>query len=133
MGRLIDTSIFIEAERGRLDLENHVAKHGTENLFMSVVTASELLHGVHRATPEFRPQRSITIEGWIDSFMLLDIDLAVARTHARISAELRSSGKLIGVQDQWIAATCLTYKLNLITANEREFGRVPNLAVENWA
>ena len=48
MAVLIDASILIEAERGRLKLEPHVERHGEEEAFLSVVTASELLHGVHR-------------------------------------------------------------------------------------
>lgn len=133
MGSLIDTSIFIESERGRLDLDSHVAARNNDYIFMSVVTASELLHGVHRAKPEFGRQRSAAIEGWIERFTLLDIDLAIARTHALLFAELKTSGQIIGVRDQWIAASCLTLDLKLITANVREFRRVPRLVIENWS
>ena len=52
---MIDASILIEAERGRLDLEPYVAQRQDEEFFLSVITASELLHGVHRAVrPEVR-------------------------------------------------------------------------------
>ena len=47
MAVLIDASILIEAERGRLDLAQHVAQRQEEEFFLSVITASELLHGVH--------------------------------------------------------------------------------------
>ena len=40
MAVLIDASILIEAERGRLHLEPHVARHGEDEAFLSVVTAS---------------------------------------------------------------------------------------------
>lgn len=49
MAVLMDASILIEYERGRLDLERHLAQPQQRDLFLSVVTASELLHGVHRA------------------------------------------------------------------------------------
>jgi predicted nucleic acid-binding protein len=45
---LIDASILIEAERERLDLEPHVARHGDEEAFLSVVTASEQAHRAER-------------------------------------------------------------------------------------
>jgi tRNA(fMet)-specific endonuclease VapC len=32
----------------------------------------------------------------------------------------------------WIAAHALALDCTLVTANEREFGRVPGLRVENW-
>jgi tRNA(fMet)-specific endonuclease VapC len=133
MGRLIDTSIFIESERGRLDLNPHIKAHGDDGLFMSVVTASELLHGVYRARPEMQTMRSATIEGWIGQFNLLDIDLRTARTHARIFADLKASGQIIGSHDMWLAASCLAYGLIMITANTREFGRIPGLQIEDWS
>lgn len=100
---------------------------------MSVITVSELLHGVHRATPKYKKRRSTTVERWIEEFPIIDIDLDVAREHSRLHSELKSSGQLIGTHDQWLAATCLTQNLTMVTANVREFSRVPGLIVENWS
>ncbi len=55
MGILIDASILIEFERGRIDLAPRIHGRAQEEVNLSVITASELLHGVHRATqPEIR-------------------------------------------------------------------------------
>jgi tRNA(fMet)-specific endonuclease VapC len=130
---LIDASIFIEAERGRLDLEPHVARRRDEESFLSVITASELLHGVHRAAqPRQRAKRSAFVEGILERFPLLPIDLATARAHAQMWAELATAGTLIGPHDLWLAATCLAHGLTLVTANIREFTRVQGLQVESW-
>ena len=48
MGALIDTSVLIAAERGLLDLEALLNSHAKESIAISAITASELLHGVHR-------------------------------------------------------------------------------------
>ena len=134
MAVLIDASILIEAERGRLDLEPHVTRHGEEEAFLSVVTASELLHGVHRATqPNVRARRSAFVEGILERFPLLSVDLACARAHAQLWAELRQTGALIGPHDLWLAATCVAHGLTIVTANVREFARVPGLDLEVWA
>jgi tRNA(fMet)-specific endonuclease VapC len=134
MAVLIDASILIEAERGRLDLEPHVTRHGEEEAFLSVVTASELLHGVHRATqPDVRARRSAFVEGIFERFPLLSVDLACARAHAQLWAELRQTGALIGPHDLWLAATCVAHGLTIVTANVREFARVPGLDLEVWA
>ena len=133
MAVLIDASILIEVERGRLDLEHHVARRPEETSFLSLITASELLHGVHRATrPEVRARRSAFVEGILERFPLLAVDLATARAHARIWAEFMSRGTLIGPHDLWLAATCIAHGLTMVTANVREFTRVPGLVVENW-
>ena len=72
MAILIDASILIEAERGRLELESHVVPWPDEKFFLSVITASELLHGVHRAIqPEVRTKRSAFVESILERFPLL--------------------------------------------------------------
>lgn len=133
MAVLIDASILIEAERGRLDLEPHVARRPDDESFLSVITASELLHGVHRATqPQQRARRSAFVESILERFPLLEVDLATARAHAQVWAELAKAGTLIGPHDLWLAATCIAHGLTMITANIREFERVPGLHVETW-
>ena len=134
MAVLIDASILIDAERGRLDLEPHVARRSDEESFLSVVTASELLHGVHRAAqPDQRARRSAFVEGVLERFPLLEIDLPTARAHAQIRADLSAAGALIGPHDLWLAAACIAHGLTMVTANVREFERVPGLQVETWS
>lgn len=133
MGVLIDTSVLIEHERGRLDLEPHLRGRENEEFFLSVVTASELLHGVHRARDErTKARRSAWVEAVLERFPLLNVDPTTARAHARLWAALASSGRLIGPHDLWLAAACLSHGLSMVTANVREFERVPGLTVENW-
>jgi len=130
---LIDASILIEHERGRLDLAQHLAPRQQEEFFLSVVTASELLHGVYRAIqPDVRAKRSAFVEAILERFPLLSVDLATARAHAQLWAELAATGKMIGPHDLWLAATCLAHGLTMVTVNRREFARVPGLAVEVW-
>ena len=133
MGVLIDASILIEHERGRLDIASRVAERDDE-FFLSVVTASELLHGVHRAVePSVRARRSAFVEAVLASFPLLEIELSIARAHARLWADMAKTGRLIGAHDLWIASSCLARGLRLATANESEFGRVPGLELEVWS
>jgi tRNA(fMet)-specific endonuclease VapC len=134
VGVLIDASVLIDAERGRVDLAARVAPRRDEEAFLSVVTASELLHGVHRArTPEQRARRSAFVEGVLSSFPLLDVDLATARAHARVWADMAAAGIAVGPHDLWLAATCIAHDLVLVTGNLREFERVPGLRLEAWA
>lgn len=133
MGLLIDASVLIEYERGRIDLEARLAPRADEEFFLSVVTASELLHGVHRAREAgIRSRRSAFVEAVLERFPILPVDLATARAHARIWADLSGQGRVIGPHDLWLAAACLTHGLAMATANVREFIRVPGLIVESW-
>jgi tRNA(fMet)-specific endonuclease VapC len=134
MAVLIDASILIEAERGRLDLGPHVSRHEDEEAFLSVITASELLHGVYRASlPDVRAKRSAFVEGVLERFPVLSVDLACARAHAWLWAELRQAGTSIGPHDLWLAAMCVAHGLTMVTGNVREFARVPGLEFEVWA
>ncbi|MBI4500913.1 MAG: type II toxin-antitoxin system VapC family toxin [Gemmatimonadetes bacterium] len=134
MAVLIDASVLIEYEQGRIDLSTKLAGRETEEFFLSVVTASKLLHGVHRATKaSVRARRAAFVEAILERFPLLGIDLATARAHARLWAELASAGTLIGPHDLWLAAGCLAHGLAIATANTREFTRVPGLSIEDWS
>ena len=133
MGRLIDTNILIEAERGRLDIETHVSGHETETFYISAITVSELLHGVHRANDMIvKGRRAASSERFINMFTVIPIDTAVARIHAALWATLEVGGQIIGIHDLWLAATCLTHDLGIVTSNVREFERVPGLVIETW-
>jgi tRNA(fMet)-specific endonuclease VapC len=133
MAVLIDASVLIEYERGRLDLDRRIRGREAEDCFLSVVTASELLHGIHRAsTPALQTRRSAFVEAVLERFAILPIDLVSARAHAQLWAQLASAGCLIGPHDLWLAATCIAHDLTMITANLREFERVPGLRVESW-
>jgi tRNA(fMet)-specific endonuclease VapC len=133
MALLIDTNILIAYERGQIDVDSHVQGREDELFSLSVISASELLHGVQRAQdPATRARRLAFVEAVLARFPMIEIDLAVARIHAEIWSALAAGGQMIGVHDSWIAATCIAHDFTLITANLREFHRVPGLHVENW-
>ena len=133
MGVLIDTHVLIAYERGQLDVPARVAGREDEEFYLSVITASELLHGAYRAgDAAVRARRLAFVEAVLARFPILDIDLNVARAHATLWSYLAQRGQMIGVHDSWIAATCLARDLTLISANTHEFQRVAGLRVEDW-
>lgn len=133
MGILIDTSVLIDAERGRIDLTPHLAARTGEQAFLSVITVSELLFGAHRTRdPAQRNRRFAVAESVLTQFEVLQADVAVARLHAQIKADLAARGTPIGPHDLWLAATCLAHGLTMVTGNLREFRRVPGLSAESW-
>lgn len=132
MGILIDASVLIGIERAA-SLEQRLSGREDDEFFVSVVTASGLLHGVHRArSAGIRARRSAFVEAVLSRFPLLGIDLPTARAHAQLWADLASRGAMIGPHDLWIAAACVAHGLSLATGNAREFDRVPGLVTEVW-
>ena len=127
MAVLIDTSVLVNAERRGLSLERALGEKGRA---ISVITASELLHGVHRARGDsVRTRRQAFVEHLISSIEPLPVTTTVARTHAEIWAGLERRGEAIGAHDMWIAATAISHGMEVATANASEFERVPGLAV----
>jgi tRNA(fMet)-specific endonuclease VapC len=94
-----------------------------------VITVSELLHGVHRATGGRRARRRAFVEHVLAGFDPIPITEPVARVHAEVWADLKARGQVVGAHDLWIAATALTHGLGIVTGNAGDFARVPGLRV----
>jgi tRNA(fMet)-specific endonuclease VapC len=138
MGTILDTTVFIELERAMRGLppERAMGEVGArlrdqlgenDEVGIAAITASELLHGVHRATEEHRGRREAFVEAVLSAFPTLPFDLLVARVHARLWAGLASSGADVGAHDRLVAATAMYAGWRVGTGNERHFNRIPGL------
>lgn len=130
MGALIDSSILIALERGQLDLDAAFEGFEHEELALSVITASELLHGVRRAASAARrARRDAWVETLLASIPVLAFDLIAARVHARLFAQLSGEGATVGAHDLIIASTALSRGLDVLTRDQRSFPRIAGLTV----
>jgi predicted nucleic acid-binding protein len=130
---LIDSSVLIAWERDQGDIERQLASHGDEDVAIAAITASELLHGVHRATtPARRNQREAFVEGLLSRLPIISFDLVTARIHARLSAELATKGTAVGAHDLIIAATAMARGQAVATRDERSFPKIPGLTLRRW-
>jgi tRNA(fMet)-specific endonuclease VapC len=131
MATLIDSSVLIAAERGDLNLLTFRARFAGEDVAISSVTASELLHGVYRArTPEQRHRRQAFVEGLLAQLPVVAFDLTVARVHASLWAMLAQRGTAVGERDLMIGATAIAKNFAVATRDERSFGKIPGLKVQ---
>lgn len=124
MNALLDASFFIAAESGRrLDQVPEV-----EHTEISVVTLAELTTGVLRASEATLPGRLATLSAVESTWDPLPVDAEVARTFARIVADLRSRGRKVPLLDALIAATAISHDLVLVT-QDCGFEEITGLAV----
>ena len=129
MGLLIDSSAIIAAERGKLDWEQLLAAHAQEPSAISVITASELLHGVHRANESTRAAREAFVERILSSLAVVPLDLQIARVHASLSAPIAAAGQPVGAHDLLIAASAIAMGYSVVTRDLRSFPRIQGLKV----
>jgi tRNA(fMet)-specific endonuclease VapC len=140
VGTLLDTTVFVDLERAvrRLPpasamvevsgrLEEQLGPD--EEVGIAAITASELLHGVHRATAQYRARREAFVEAVLTAFPPLPFGLLAARTHARVWAELAVAGHDVGAHDRLVAATAINAGWRVGTANARHFDRIAGLVV----
>jgi len=125
MGTLLDSSVLIGLERTGSPL----ALPDDEEVGIAAITASELLHGVHRADPPRRAQREAFVEHLLRVLPVYPFSLESARVHARLWADLVTAGRPVGPHDLLLAATALALGWSVATYNESEFRRVPGLVV----
>lgn len=129
MGLILDTNVFIFAERRQIPLDFSQWQNYGE-AFISTVTVLELSVGVHRANDEKRRlKRAAFVEAIIANLQILPFDTESARIHAQVFALLAAQGQMIGAHDLMIATTALRHDCAVLTDNLSEFKRVPNLTV----
>ncbi len=130
MGVIIDTSLLIAGERGKLDLPALFASWADAPVAMAAITATELLFGVERAGHALqRRRRSAFVEGILERIPAVPYGVLEARAHAQLWAELSRTGSLIGAHDLQVAATALAQDWAVATLNHLEFSRVPGLTL----
>jgi|SRR5690348_4033651 len=101
-------------------------------MLVSSVSVFELLYGAEKSS--HRDGNEQAINALLSSVSeTVPFDNEDARAAGRIRAALERSGSPIGPYDLLIAAQAHQRDLIVVTANEREFRRVPGLRWENWA
>lgn len=100
-----------------------------EELRLSVIVLAEREFGVIKGGNPAQRRKLQSLEQLltVESFTRED-----ARQYATLRHQLESRGQGIGPFDTLIAAQALRLGATIVTRNIREFGRVPDLLVENW-
>ena len=126
---MLDTNTVSWLLKGQPRVAARVAAIAPESVCLSVVTEAELLFGVARR-PEAKKLRAVVDE------LLAAIDVlpwtdATAHRYAIIRADVERRGKPLGALDLLIAAHAVEHDMVLVT-NDRTFGAVPGLLIEDW-
>lgn len=127
---MLDTNTVIALRGGDMAVRGRIGQLEEGDAVLSVVTYGELRVGIEKSDRRGRAQAML--EAILTTFPIQRMEASVAIAHGEIRADLERRGAVIGPNDLWIAAHARAGGLTLVTGNEREFRRVPGLAVENW-
>jgi tRNA(fMet)-specific endonuclease VapC len=128
---MLDTDICSYImKRSHEGLLKRLSKTSANDISISVITKSELLYGVE-VSPR-RQQDETALQAFLQYVEVLDLADEAASHYAKIRADLKARGAMIRANDLFIAAHARSLALTLVTNNRREFGRIPDLAIENW-
>ncbi|MFZ0724441.1 MAG: type II toxin-antitoxin system VapC family toxin [Desulfobacterales bacterium] len=97
---------------------------------ISSITFSELQYGVSKSS---RPaQNQMALAQFVAPLEILPFGTEAAQYYGNLRVHLERQGTPIGSLDMLIAAHALSITCTLVTNNEKEFGRILNLKIENW-
>lgn len=110
-------------------IAQRIAEEGEDTICTSIIVACELRYGAAKKGAQALTDR---IEALLGVIEVLALEEDADSHYAAIRWDLSRIGQPIGPNDLLIAAHARALNLAVVTANEREFSRVPSLRVENW-
>jgi tRNA(fMet)-specific endonuclease VapC len=124
-----NTCIYI-IKRKPPDVIRRFKRTEISQIGISSITLSELLYGVSKSSmPE---QNRLAITQFIAPLEILSYGDEAAQYYGDIRAHLEKQGTPISSLDMLIAAHALSIACTLVTNNEKDFIRIPNLKIVNW-
>ncbi|MGA9539119.1 MAG: type II toxin-antitoxin system VapC family toxin [Desulfobacterales bacterium] len=129
---MLDTDICIYIiKRKPAGVIKRLMKSQISQIGISSITLSELEYGVEKSSKQ--AQNQVALAQFVAPMEILSYGDEAALQYGRLRAFLEKQGTPIGSLDMLIAAHALSINSILVTNNEKEFGRVPNLKIDNWA
>jgi tRNA(fMet)-specific endonuclease VapC len=129
MSYMLDTNIVSELIRNPFGHAARRAREVSQSLSVSIIVASELRYGcAKKGSPELRRK----VAAFLSAVPVMVFDVPADAQYGEMRAQLEAAGVTIGSNDLLIAAHARALGSTVVTANVREFTRIPGLPVENW-
>lgn len=127
MGLVIDSSVIIAIERGKLDFTQFDLSQPT---YISSITVSELLVGAARSNNEERRIRKVAfVEHIINTIAVIHFGIEEARIYAELLNNLYQENITLGAHDVIISACAIANGHSVLTLNGRDFNKIKGLKV----
>jgi len=125
---MLDTNMVSHLVRQHPEVVKQYSQIAPEQMCISSVTEAELLYGVAKKQSNSLQE---TILEFLETITICDWDSEAAATYGELRAAMEKKGKVMGDLDQLIAAHAISRGTTIVT-NDRAFGMVQDLTVEDW-
>lgn len=127
---LLDTNILSDLVRyPQGAIASRIAREGESSVCTSIIVAGELRFGAYKRGSD---RLMAQVEAILSAIEILPLEEPADQHYGKLRVLLESRGDMIGPNDMLIVAHALALDCTVVTANRREFSRVPGLKVENW-
>ena len=100
------------------------------DLKTTIINVGELYKGAYLSAKVI--ENIEKIDKFIKKVEILDLNIEIMKIYAKISADLRKKGIIIGDYDELIASITIHHNETLVTRNVRHYERIPKLSFQNW-
>ena len=131
MEYLLDTNICIYIIKKRpASVLKKFESLSLGDVAISSITLAELYYGIMKSSNPKKNQEAL--DKFLIPLEILYFDYPATIEYGKIRAGLEKKGTPIGALDTLIASHAKSLNLTLVTNNEKEFERIPDLKIENW-
>ena len=131
MRYMLDTNICIYAIKHKPEkVFQKLQGVEPEDVCVSSVTYAELVRGVEKSAAVEKNRLALSM--LLANIEILNFDVDASDCYGKIRADLEKKGTPIGPLDM-IAGHAMSMGCTVVTNNVKEFSRVPDLKIENWA
>ena len=129
---LLDTNICIYAIKKKpLLVLEQIKEKSKRGIYISALTVAELEYGIENSAKI--EENRVSLLKYLSLFNILPFDDRDAIPYGKLKTKLRKDGHIIGPIDMLLAAQAISKDLIFVTNNTKEFRRIENLKLENWA
>ena len=129
---MLDTNICIYAIKHKPEkVFQKLQEVEPEDVCVSSVTYAELVHGVEKSAAVEKNRLALSL--LLANIDIMGFDVNAADHYGKVRAAPEKKGTPIGPLDMMIAGHAQSLGLTIVTNNVKEFSRVDNLKIENWA
>jgi predicted nucleic acid-binding protein len=129
VGWLIDSSIWIAVERGRLGAADIHAITRQQPVYLSPINIAEMQFGLELLQAGALKQRVAAAIRRLRRKPQLRITVETAEVFGSLAADLKKAGRdaRFRINDLWLAAQAIQRDFRLLTSNPKDFQDIPRL------